>query len=255
MLAVAVYGGTQPDKLASLLREADDGLLARFLWSWPAPLSFRLGQQTPGIDWATSAFDRLRELDLKQGDPPRPINIPLNRDAQALMETFGQQMQDRQMLAGGILRSSLGKARGHALRLALVLEYLWWCGSQDGMALPPTSISVRAFSAAAQLMTEYFVPMAERVFGDAAATTQDRNAATIARWIVRTHAAEVYVRHLQRKERLPGLKTAEDIHEAAAVLVDADWLSEPPPVIGKGLGRTRAAYPVNPRVFDLAFSI
>ena len=36
-LAVAVYGGTQPDKLALLMREADDGLLGRLLWAWPEP--------------------------------------------------------------------------------------------------------------------------------------------------------------------------------------------------------------------------
>jgi Protein of unknown function (DUF3987) len=36
-LAVAVSGGTQPDKLAPLMREADDGLLARLLWSWARP--------------------------------------------------------------------------------------------------------------------------------------------------------------------------------------------------------------------------
>ena len=46
-LAVAAYGGTQPDKLAMLMREADDGLLARILWAWPEPIPFRLGSQAP----------------------------------------------------------------------------------------------------------------------------------------------------------------------------------------------------------------
>ena len=44
-LAVAVYGGTQPDRLVRLLREADDGLLARLLWVWPEPIPFRLGSK------------------------------------------------------------------------------------------------------------------------------------------------------------------------------------------------------------------
>src|SRR5438477_1776134 len=48
-LAVAVYGGTQPDRLARMLRDADDGLLARLLWVWPEPISFRLGRQTPRV--------------------------------------------------------------------------------------------------------------------------------------------------------------------------------------------------------------
>ena len=47
-LAVAAYGGTQPDKLALLMRDADDGLLARVLWAWPEPIPFRLGTRGAG---------------------------------------------------------------------------------------------------------------------------------------------------------------------------------------------------------------
>jgi len=46
--AVAVYGSTQPDKIAALMRGADDGLLSRFLWLWPEPIPFRLGRMRPG---------------------------------------------------------------------------------------------------------------------------------------------------------------------------------------------------------------
>jgi Protein of unknown function (DUF3987) len=59
-LAVSVYGGTQPDKLALLMREADDGLLGRILWVWPEPILFRLGRQAPRAEWAIDALDRLR---------------------------------------------------------------------------------------------------------------------------------------------------------------------------------------------------
>jgi hypothetical protein len=101
------------------------------------------------------------------------------------------------------LRSALGKARGAALRLALVLEMLWWC-SEDTTAPPPRQIEARAFAAAATLVADYFVPMAERVYGDAAATQTERAAATLARWIFAKRPREVYVRDLQRTVRLPG---------------------------------------------------
>ena len=157
-------------------------------------------------------------------------------------------MQKRATNAGGLMRSALGKARGLALRLSLVLEFLWWCG-EDGMSAPPTQISLKAFAAAACLMTDYFMPMAERVFGDAGATAQDRNAATLARWIIEKKPAEVHVRDLQRNVRLPGLTTAEKIHAASKVLVEADWLRDPP----KGDGhRGRAAYAVNSQVWEMA---
>ena len=244
-LAVSVYGGTQPDRLAHLMRGADDGLLARHLWTWPDPIPFRLGRKTPEAPWALAALDRLRDLDLDPGEPPRPIMVPMADQAREMIEEFGREMQQRQSMAGGLLRSALGKARGHALRLAIVLEMLWWCGD-DGKVLP-AEISSRAFAAAAMLMTEFFLPMAERVYGDAAATTADRNAATLARWIISTGAAEVHVRRLQREVRLPGLRTADLIRAAADVLVEADWLRPPAP--GSEFGqRGRVAYAVNPRL-------
>lgn len=113
---------------------------------------------------------------------------------------------------------------------------------------PPNEISARAFAAAALLVGDYFMPMAERVYGDAAASRHDRNAATLARWIMRERPTEVHVRHLQRQVRLPGLRSAEDIHDAARVLIDADWLSPPPK--GAEPGRPRVAYSINPRLWE-----
>ena len=52
------------------------------------------------------------------------------------------------------------------------------------MAPPPAQISARAFAAAAVLIDDYFMPMAEWIYGDAAATDPERRAATSARWIV-----------------------------------------------------------------------
>jgi hypothetical protein len=248
-LVVSVYGGTQPDRLASLMHDADDGLLARMLWTWPNPIPFRLGEAQTEIPWAIDALDRLRELDLsRHGETPEPVMVPLAKDARRLLETFGCEMQERQTAAGGLLCSAYGKARGQALRLALVLEYMWWC-AEDGMAPPPPEISVKAFVAAAALLGDYFTPMAERVYGDAAIAMADRNAATLARWIKSERPDEVHVRHLQREARLPWLTTADAIHAAAAVLVDADWLIPPPRPTGPG--RPREAYAIHPRLYEV----
>jgi hypothetical protein len=247
-LAVAVYGAVQPDRLGPLMREADDGLLARLLWAWPDPVLFKLSRSAPNAEWAIDSLDRLRRLDLQAGTPSQPVMVPLSEDAVPLLEAFGRDMQERQSAAGGLMRSTLGKARGLALRLSLVLECLWWC-SERGMNAAPTVISVCAFAAASHMITDYFMPSAERVYGDSSATERERNAATLARWIMREKPGEVYVRHLQRTVRLPQLTTAERIHDAAQALVEADWLIEPPPGIGH---RARQAYRVNPRVWDAA---
>jgi hypothetical protein len=244
-LVVAVYGGTQPERLSELANGPDDGLFSRILWMWPDPVSFRLGQETPSVAWAIEALDRLRELDLAPGNPPRPIFMPLTHDARRLMEEFGKEMEARLREAGGLLRSALGKARGAALRLSLVLEWLWCCAKAD-MPLPPDVVSQEAFAAAATLVGEYFMPMAERVFGDSGATDAERNAATLAQWILKEHPNDVHVRWLQREVRLPGLRSAEQIKDAAKILVDADWLRAP--IIGFG-AQSKVVYAINPQLW------
>jgi hypothetical protein len=243
-LAVSVYGGTQPERLSELANGPDDGLFSRIIWLWPDPVPFRQGEMAPNVDWAIEALDRLRELDLAPGNPLKPIFMPLTPDAQRLMVEFGKEMEARLQQSGGLLRSAFGKARGAALRLSLVLEWLWRCAKAD-MFLPPDSISKEAFAAAATLVGEYFMPMAERVFGDAGATDVERDAATLARWIVKERPNDVHVRTLLREVRLPGLRSAEQIKAAAKILIDADWLRAP--VIGFG-AQSKVVYAINPRL-------
>jgi hypothetical protein len=247
-LVVAAFGGTQPDKLTKLLASGDDGLLARFLWAWPDPIEFELGNETPRACWAIEALDKLRQLDLRPGNPPSPVYIPLTEDGRRLLLQFAKQMQRRAKRTGGFLKSAYGKARGDALRLGLDLEFLWWCGKGD-FAMPPDDISTRAFAAAATLVDEYFMPMASRVYGDATAGEDEYNAAILARWICDERSAEVHVRHLQRNVRLPGLRTAGKIKRAADELVDADWLRSPPRKPNFTPGRVPIVYTVNPKIW------
>ena len=249
-LVVAVYGSTQPDKVAALMRDADDGMLARFLWFWPDPIPFNLSLTAPAIDWATNAFDQLRRLEMQppitSDAPPTPVRVPLATAAYPALVQFAREMQTEQVSAHGLMRSELGKGRGHVLRLALVLEFLWWCAA-DTITAPPSSISERAFVAACCFMADYAIPMAERTYGDAAAKLGDRNAAMLARWILKTRPTEANTRRLLREARLPGLVDAETTHEACQILVDAGWLFEPVSAVGH---RPKSSYPINPRVYE-----
>ena len=222
-------------------------MFSRILWLWPNAIPFRRGEETPGAAWAIEALNRLRELDLAPGDPPSPILMPLAPGARAQMAEFGTMMAERLERSGGLLRSAYGKARGSALRLSLVLEWLWCCGKSD-MSMPPDSISEEAFLAAAGLVEGYFMPMAERVFGDANAAEDERRAATLARWILNERPTEVHVRAMTREVRLPGLRSVDEVKAAANALVEADWLRAPPKTVF-GQPRSRIAYPVNPLVW------
>jgi hypothetical protein len=247
---VAWFGGIQPERLAEVMEQPDDGLLARFVWCWPDAIPFARPRAAPDEEYALRALDRLRLLEMRRNSDSTlaPNFMPLVDAAQRHIEAFAYEMQRRRDFAGGLLCSSIGKARGIALRTALVLELLWWA-ARDGYDPPPRVISDAALDAATRWVSDYVTPMAERTFGDAAVGQKDRNIATLARWIVRERPTEVHVRRMQREVHLPGLKEAEAIHAACGGLTDAGWL-----LAGTrpgGMERNRAAYPVNPTLWDV----
>ena len=112
-----------------------------------------------------------------EGGDPVPSYVHLDDDARAVLVDFAQDAQRRERDAHGLLKSACGKARGQALRLALVLEFLWWC---VGDGPEPARVSKRAMQAAAGLMDGYLLPMAARVLGDASVPADERNARTLA---------------------------------------------------------------------------
>jgi hypothetical protein len=218
--AVSWYGGIQPGRLAEVMHGADDGLLARFIWFWPDPLRFDKPGWPPATEWAIAAFDRLRRLDLAAGDEGSvPTLVTLDDAAAQRMVRFARLMQERKETAAGLMRSAIGKARGHVLRLSLVLEYLRWCG-EDGCTAPPETISEGALLAAARFVSGYALPAAERTYGDAACPETDRNTTTLPRWITRERPTEVHIRDMQRNVRLPGLVIADAIRAACQALIE-----------------------------------
>jgi hypothetical protein len=92
-------------------------------------------------------------------------------------------------------------------------------------------------------------PCGFRTYGDAACTDLDRNTATLARWIKKERPDAVHVREMQRNVRLPGLTTADTIHDGCKALIEAGWLGQPAP--GGFQHKPRAVYPVSPRLLEI----
>ena len=249
-LAVATFGTIQPDRLEDALTGVDDGLAGRFLWTWPDPHPFRRPKQSCDVQAAANRLQRLADLTMPadDGGEPCPAYVSLDHDAAELLERFGQEMQDAEESAHGLLRSSIGKARGQALRLALVLELLWWCASADKPE--PQQVSDEAMRAAADLMRSYFLPMAARVLGDASVPAEERNARTLAEWVLRTRPAVVNVSSIRDGARLPGLRESEPVKQACRYLAEARWLSQTDDT-GKP-GRPRGDWTVNPLLWAAA---
>jgi hypothetical protein len=247
--AVAWFGGIQPERLAQVMKEVDVGLLARFLWCWPDPVPFHRPRAPSDVEFALRSLERLRELDFQHNSDGTfaPHFVSLEEKAAARLEAFSVAMQSRRNLTVGLLRSAFGKARGVALRLSLVIEFLWWC-ERDGFHEPPTEISDAAVDAATAWVADYAMPMGARTFGDAASTRAERNVMTLARYIVQERPDAVHTRVMQRQVRLDGLRTADDIHAACHALIDAGWLM--PGAKPHGKERNRAAYPINPALWS-----
>ncbi len=248
-LAVATFGTIQPDRLEDALTGVDDGLAGRFLWAWPDPHPFRRPSTSCDAPAAALRLQRLAGLAMPADDAgePRPAYVSLDPDAADLLERFGQDMQAGEEGAHGLLRSSMGKARGQVLRLALVLQLLRWCADDDGPE--PSHVTSEAMQAAADLMRFYFLPMAARVLGDASVPAEERNARTLAEWIMHTQPAVVNVSSIRDGARLPGLRESDPVKQACRYLADAGWLTRDDAPTG---GRPRGDWTVNPLLWATA---
>lgn len=246
-LSVCAVGGVQPDKVVPLITGPDDGLISRFLWCWPGEnAEFQLCRKAPDHTAAKQYFVRLLELRLATDEfgQPAPIIIRLLPEAENLLEEFARQMKRTGADACGPFAGAVGKARGHVLRLATVIEYLWWCASPE--APEPESISEKAVLAAAALMEHYFLSMAERVFGDASIPLIERNAITIIKHLRKNRADQFNARDL-RRELGGALREPKAMDAACGVLEEAGLIRQ----LRKSSGiRQRKDFQINPVVYE-----
>jgi hypothetical protein len=246
-LSVGVLGGVQPDKIAGILDGPDDGLVSRLLWTWPdRKPGFTLARGQHDDSGPRRAFTRLTELQMgfDEFGNPTPKRLRLEAPAEDCLEEFARDMEHRGADSCGVFAGSLGKARGHAVRLSLVLEHLWWCG--EAPRPEPSVISLKAMEAAAAFVDGYFLPMAERVYGDAAIPAPERAAMTLARYLKRAGLREFNAREVRR--HIGGsLRDAAPMEAACAALVEAGLLRAAF-CRASGHGRPAHRYEVNPVV-------
>ncbi len=248
-LSIGVLGGIQPDRLAVIVEGDDDGLAARFLWRWPDALpEFKLARELADNRAAEAAIARLADLTMgiDAHSDPVPVIVPLTSAAEDALEEFACDMNARADEAAGGYAGALGKARGQALRLAAILEFLWWAG---GGGPEPAEISKRAMLAACGLVDGYFIPMAERVFNDARLPVAERNAMALARYLRREHLHDFNARAARAK--LGGaLREAAAMAAACEHLTEAGLIRERFTRAGDTAGRKALNYEVNPVVFN-----
>lgn len=250
-LSVPVMGGVQPDKMASLFMGGDDdGLMSRILLSWPEPVRPQRPTTTYDMSAMGTAFERLRSLPMMMDDTERPDRrvVGLDEDAANAFETWRQEIADECAHAVDLMAGHLGKFPGMCLRLALVLEYLWW--SSAPRQAEPTAVTADAILAAAGLLDGYFKQMAERCYGEAMIPEVEKQAAILARHIYKNRLPRLNVREIYREAKLPGLKKPDHVRAAVGVLAEAHWLFDDHHREGDSQGRKREDYLVNPRLWE-----
>jgi hypothetical protein len=239
---VSVLGGIQPDKLRdTLLNASDDGLAARFLWSWPEPIRYRRPQQVADrgrLDMIYRQLERLRIVD----ETVRAL--PLSTEAASMFEQWIDENDSDVRDNTGLYAALLGKLRGRVLRLALVLEMLAWA---DRGGVEPVTVSTATLTKAMVLVEDYLKPHARRTFGDAALPQVDKDAREVARFIVKAAAERVNARDMRRDPAI-GFNDSSRMDAAVEALEEAGWLRAAPLRIGGTAGRGRKDYLVNPSV-------
>ena len=186
--------------------------------------------------------------------------MPFTDEAARELRRWRVRTRALEKAASGLFQSWLGKLNGLAIRIALVLEYLWWIGRQseapppidnwpkEPPPPPPAEISALAFRAAVAFLETYAVPMARRTFGDAAVPESERDTAVLARWIKSQEPIPSLVngRALRREHAALPTRDARRYAAALAELAEAGWLRPAPSRAGNSIGRRRDDWEVNP---------
>ena len=163
---VSLFGGIQPSMLSELGAGAEDGLMDRFLYCYPAPRHVRFTDDEVSEDAEkeyTALYEKLADLRLAtddHGDPnPRPLKLTRRaRDLfAATVDSLGAEVLEPGFPSR--LEGVWSKLRGYLARLSLVLAM---CRCATGR-VTEERVEHGDVEAAEQLLT-YFKAHARRVY-------------------------------------------------------------------------------------------
>ncbi len=150
--------------------------------------------------------------------------MPLSEDAAAAFDRWRIRHDAKAKAASGLQSDAFGKQPGLSLRIALIMEHLFWAAPEEGAE--PAGISLAAVDRAIRLIDGWVTPHLDRVLADAGTPKADTRATALARWLLKQRLARFNASHLRRLsfQHLAGLRLAKDMDEACAKLADAGWI-------------------------------
>ncbi|MBT3509300.1 MAG: DUF3987 domain-containing protein [Nitrospina sp.] len=247
-LSVSVLGGIQPDKLrSSLFSGDDDGLHSRFLYMYPDPATRVKPDSKRLSDMMQVGVNKLYSLKMvtdRKGNAV-PKTIFLTTHATDTFEKWWVENPKNQL--EGLLAGWWGKLPGVVLRLALILEYLFWLSQNKKEE--PEQITSDSINRAIRLIEDYFYPMAERAYGEVGITEKEKLAKILAKWILKNRPEIINTRSISREAKISELKKSKEVHIAIEHLQSLDWVQKIQTENGSAGGRKREDYRINPSVY------
>jgi hypothetical protein len=250
-LLVGVVGGFQPDKLVKAFAGDDDGMYARFLFSWPEEAPHRnLTDEIVSVDQnlkdALARLDGLAKFDDK-GLVERTIK--LSGTARDEFEQLRQFVHDQKQFLDGREREWISKAPAHALRLAGTLCLLDWAWNEDGAE--PTEVEAMYMRRAVELVKTYFWPHARAALRLAGLSERHATARRALRWIKANRRDEVSLQDI-RRDALVQTIDATTTKLLLDGLVKAGWARPNPLSKPTSAGRLAHRWEINPTLFGPA---
>jgi hypothetical protein len=237
-LLIGIVGGTQPDRLPQCFK-VNDGMYARFLWTWPAkapyqPLSDDSVECDPDL---VRIFDALALL----GENEQEV-IKLTTEARVAFEQLRKHVNQESETFAGREREWWSKIPTHVLRIAGTLCYLEWAA---GIEDEPRNLQSKYIKAAVRLTLDYLWPHARACLRQIGLTQRNADARIVLRWLRGKDLHEVR-REDVRRDALSQRLDAEQTDCVLSQLARAGWIRRMP--TGSGRGRTAQRWEVNPKL-------
>lgn len=251
-LLVSVFGTIQPQRLIdTVLSDRGDGFLARFLWVYPELKPAAIPQNIALPENMLAAFEKLDSLldPYMDNAENQKKCLSLSAEATEFFNTWYLAHLNKSQQEESILKHFLGKGQGYVLRLALLLELLWWASSEYD---EPTEVRLEAIKSAIELYDNYLTPMCERVYNMYYSPSQNIEARALAKWIIANKPSSFILRDVYNNGNVANLRRKEQAETAANKLIALNWLHCESLREGNTAGRKRKTYYVNPEVYTLA---
>lgn len=251
-LLVSVFGTIQPKRLTdTVLSDRGDGFLARFLWVYPDVIPPAIPQNVALPDTALKTLQKLDTLLNPYVDfvEEQKKCLSLSIEAKEVFSTWYIKHLTKTQQEENSIKYFLGKGQGYVLRLALLLELLWWASSEYP---EPTEISLEAIKNAIELYDTYLTPMCERVYNMYYSPTYNIEARALAQWILKNKPESFILHDVYNNGNVKYLRIKKTAEKGAERLIELNWLQSETSRNSNTKGKRRITYYVNPEVYELA---